>query len=214
MEMGHLPPAFEPTRKFRVLINVDETSVRLVPQEGKGHVSKSAYRLLCSGMPLGRNASLAAQRSAISHVAAICDHPEIQKRLPQVVLVGENQFTEGRAKTCSRSSACAITRRLLVASATPRRTKETTRMRSLFQMILVRVPAVLLRRRPLRSLFVRSHAAAEPTDSMPLGRLAGHRLKGEWRFSDSVALYTLDHHIGEQSLFVHRTEFRTAGCRD
>ena len=87
----------DPPDKIRVLINVDETSVRLVPQEGKGHVSKSAYRLLCSGMPLGRNASLAAQRSAISHVAAICDHPEIQKRLPQVVLVGENQFTEGRA---------------------------------------------------------------------------------------------------------------------
>ena len=56
-----------------------------------------AYRLLCSGFPLGRNASLAAQRSAITHVTAICDHPEIQKRLPQLVLVGENQFTERRA---------------------------------------------------------------------------------------------------------------------
>ena len=84
-------------QKIRVLINVDETSVRLVPEEGKGHVSNRAYRLLCSGMPLGRNASLAAQRSAITHVTAICDHAEIQKRLPQVVLVSENQFTEGRA---------------------------------------------------------------------------------------------------------------------
>ena len=87
----------DPPEKIRVLINVDETSVRLVPAEGKGHVSHRAYRLLCSGMPLGRNASLAAQRSAITHVTAICDHPEIQNRLPQVVLVGENQFTEGRA---------------------------------------------------------------------------------------------------------------------
>ena len=87
----------DPPEKIRVLINVDETSVRLVPAEGKGHVSNRAYRLLCSGMPLGRNASLAAQRSAITHVTAICDHPEIQTRLPQVVLVGENQFTEGRA---------------------------------------------------------------------------------------------------------------------
>ena len=87
----------DPREKIRVLINVDETSVRLVPEEGKGHVSNRAYRLLCSGMPLGRNASLAAQRSAITHVAAICDQPEIQNRLPQVVLVGENQFTEGRA---------------------------------------------------------------------------------------------------------------------
>ena len=80
-----------------MLINVDETSVRLVPEEGKGHASNRAYRLLCSGMPLGRNASLAAQMSAITHVTAICDHAEIQKRLPQVVLVSENQFTEGRA---------------------------------------------------------------------------------------------------------------------
>ena len=82
--------------KTRVLVNVDETSVRLVPQEGKGHVSNRAYRLLCSGLPLGRNASLAAQRSAITHVTAICDNPEIQNLLPQVVLVGESQFTEVR----------------------------------------------------------------------------------------------------------------------
>ena len=88
---------FDWDQKIRVLINVDETSVRLVPEEGKGHVSNRAYRLLCSGMPLGRNASLAAQRSAITHVTAICDHGEIQKLLPQVVLVSENQFTEERA---------------------------------------------------------------------------------------------------------------------
>ena len=79
----------DPREKIRVLINVDETSVRLVPEEGKGHVSNRAYRQLCSGMPLGRNASLAAQRSAITHVAAICDQPEIQNRLPQVLLVSE-----------------------------------------------------------------------------------------------------------------------------
>ena len=76
---------------------MDETSVRLVPEEGKGHVSSRAYRLLCCGTPLGRNASLSAQRSAITHVTAISDDPEIQKRLPQVVLVGVNQVTEARA---------------------------------------------------------------------------------------------------------------------
>ena len=46
---------------------------------------------------------------------------------------------------------------------------------------------------------------------MPVEELTGHRLQGEGRFSDSDALYTLDHHIGKQSLFVHRIEFRTAG---
>ena len=91
------PQRVDPPPKIRVLINLDETSVRLVPEEGKGHVGNRAYRLLCSGTPLGRNASLAAQRSAITHLTAICDHPEIQNRLPQVVLVGENQVTDGRA---------------------------------------------------------------------------------------------------------------------
>ena len=81
--------------KIRVLINVDETNVRLVPDEGKGHLGNRAYRLLRSGMPLGRDASLGSQRASITHVAAICDHKEIQKRLPQVVLVGEHQFTQG-----------------------------------------------------------------------------------------------------------------------
>ena len=72
--------------------------------EGKGHVSKRAYRLLCSGTPLGRNASLSAQRSAITHVTAISDDPEIQKRLPQVVLVGVNQVTEARAYRLAREA--------------------------------------------------------------------------------------------------------------
>ena len=80
-----------------VLINVEEPSVVLVPEEGKGHIRNRAYRQLCSGVSLGRNASLAAQRSAIQHVTEICDHPDIENRLPQVLLVGENQFSEGRA---------------------------------------------------------------------------------------------------------------------
>ena len=86
----------DPPGRPRVLINLDETSVRLVPQEGCGHVSKRAYRLYVKGIPMGRKASLAAQRSAITHVAAICDHPDFQLLLPQVVLVGENQINEAR----------------------------------------------------------------------------------------------------------------------
>ena len=86
----------DPPGRPRVLINLDETSVRLVPQEGCGHVSKRAYRLFVKGIPRGRKASLAAQRSAITHVAAICDHPDFQLLLPQVVLVGENQINEAR----------------------------------------------------------------------------------------------------------------------
>ena len=52
------------TGRPQVLINMDETNVKLVPQERDGHVSKGAYRLFVKGHPLGRNASLSAQRSS------------------------------------------------------------------------------------------------------------------------------------------------------
>ena len=72
-----------------VLINVDETSVRLVPDEGAGHVSKRAYRLFLGGVTMARRASLAQRRSTVTHVAAITDKPNFQRILPEAVLVGE-----------------------------------------------------------------------------------------------------------------------------
>ena len=100
--------SMDPPERERVLINVDETSVRLVPEEGRGHVTKRAYRLFVSGVPMGRRASLAACRSTITHVAAICDKKNFQRLLPQVVLVGENQVTEARlAALRSASPECA-----------------------------------------------------------------------------------------------------------
>ena len=96
--------SMDPPERERVLINIDETSVRLVPEEGRGHVSKRAYRLFVSGVPMGRRASLAACRSCVTHVAAICNKTTFQQLLPQVVLVGENQVTEGRLATL-RSAA-------------------------------------------------------------------------------------------------------------
>ena len=73
MSLEYFLQSMDPPERERVLINVDETSVRLVPEEGRGHVSKRAYRLFVSGKPMGRRASLAACRSTITHVAAICD---------------------------------------------------------------------------------------------------------------------------------------------
>ena len=76
----------------RVLISVDETNVRLVPDEGPGHVSKRAYRLFLEGVTMGRRASLAQRRSTVTHVAAITDKPNFQRILPQVVRVGQNEL--------------------------------------------------------------------------------------------------------------------------
>ena len=94
----------DPPERERVLINVDETSVRLVPDEGPGHVRKRAYRLFLAGSTMGRRASLAQRRSAVTHVAAITDKPNFQRILPQVILVGENQVSEAKLATL-RSSA-------------------------------------------------------------------------------------------------------------
>ena len=91
----------------QLLINIDETNVKLVPQERDGHVSKRAYRLFVKGRPMGRNASLAAQRSSITHVAAICDRPDFQTLLPQVVIAGANQLSDARLATLRlRAPAC------------------------------------------------------------------------------------------------------------
>ena len=90
-----------------MVINIDETNVKLVPQERAGHVSKRAYRLFVHGRPMGRNASLAAQRSSITHVAALCDRAHFQNLLPQVVLVGANQVSEERlARVRMSAPAC------------------------------------------------------------------------------------------------------------
>ena len=50
----------------QVLINIDETSVKLVPQEREGHVSTRANRLFVHGRSMGRNASLSVFRSTIT----------------------------------------------------------------------------------------------------------------------------------------------------
>ena len=83
---------------------MDETCVRLVPEEGRGHVSKKAYRLFVEGKPMGRRATLGQRRSNITHVAAICDKPSFQRLLPQVILLGEKQVSEDQVRAYRLSS--------------------------------------------------------------------------------------------------------------
>ena len=56
---------------------------------------------------MGRNASLAAQRSTITHVAALCDRADFQTLLPQVVLVSLNTVNQERlARIRMTAPAC------------------------------------------------------------------------------------------------------------
>ena len=78
------------TRKV-VLINFDETNVKLVGQERPGHITERAHRLSVSSHSVGRKAGLRAQRSTLTHLAAVCNCHEVQASLPQLVLIGEKQ---------------------------------------------------------------------------------------------------------------------------
>ena len=79
MALEHVWQGMDLHERERVLLSTDETSVRLVLWGGRGHVSKKAYWLVVEGVPIGRRASLAAYRSTITHVTAICG--EAVKRL-------------------------------------------------------------------------------------------------------------------------------------
>ena len=93
-----------PSDRTLVLLNIDETNVKLVLHEPKGHVCARAYRLHVQGVPMGRDASLSARRSCTTHMAAICDRPEFQRLLPQAALIGERQVSEARYETIQRNA--------------------------------------------------------------------------------------------------------------
>ena len=79
-----------------VLVNFDETSVKLVPEEKPGFLSEAAHRLSVTGRPMGRRVARSATRACLTHLAAICTCPDIQKELPQIILIGENQMSQER----------------------------------------------------------------------------------------------------------------------
>jgi len=73
-----------------VHINMDETSVKLFSGDAKGAVAALPGEKMKE--TLGRaeqRASLRVRRSAISHVAFVCDDEEIQRLLPQVIIGNE-----------------------------------------------------------------------------------------------------------------------------
>ena len=79
-----------------VLVNSDETSVKLVPDEKPGFLSRAAHRQSATGKAVGKRIGRSATRACVTHLAATCTCPHIQAELPQVVLVGEKQMSSER----------------------------------------------------------------------------------------------------------------------
>ena len=76
-----------------VLLNLDETNVRLHQEGGKGHLSLRAQKLRRRPQSLCRSVPRNVTRASLTHVAIICDDMRIQRDLPQVLLVGEQQVS-------------------------------------------------------------------------------------------------------------------------
>lgn len=71
-------------------INLDETSVKLLPDTGCGHLVVRACRLRRSAGGLHRPATRGQTRARLTHIAMICDDADVQRRLPQVLVCGAN----------------------------------------------------------------------------------------------------------------------------
>ena len=87
-----------PLTKKPLCINVDETSVKLDQDVQHGHVTDVA-RKLAKGKTLRRKIPKGITRTAYSLVAVICDDSDIQKLLPQFIVVNKRTCTEAVHKT-------------------------------------------------------------------------------------------------------------------
>ncbi len=87
-----------PAAKKPLHVNIDETSVKLDQDARHGHVTKSAKKLARAN-ELRRKIPKAHTRTAYSLVAVICDDAEIQKSLPQFIVVNKKICTESLYET-------------------------------------------------------------------------------------------------------------------
>ena len=87
-----------PVTKKPLCVNIDESSIKLDQDVRYGHVTASA-RKLAKGKMLRRQIPKGMTRTAYSLVAVICDDAEIQKSLPQFIVVNKKSCTEAVYKT-------------------------------------------------------------------------------------------------------------------
>ena len=92
-----------PEGRLPLLVNFDETSVRLFTEGSTGHLSKGVRQRARSGAPVGRRVSRATTRACITHLAVVCNDLAVQQCLPQVLIVGKQQVSEARLASLKSS---------------------------------------------------------------------------------------------------------------
>ena len=75
-------------------INLDETSVCLFQGGGKGTIVCRKRRLDANRQPV-QQVSSGRKRMCLTHIAMVCDRPDVQPVLPQVVIGNEATFKAG-----------------------------------------------------------------------------------------------------------------------
>ena len=83
-----------PAGKVPLRINLDETSICLYQGEGKGTIIADKKR----SRPM-QNVSRGKRRCCLTHVAFLCDRPDVQPLLPQVLIGNEATFLVGLLPT-------------------------------------------------------------------------------------------------------------------
>lgn len=92
-----VPPGMTPLR-----INFDETAVRYQVESRSGCLTQSAQRERRTPRSLTRQATRATTRSMLSLCTFVCDDAEIQKRLPQVLVVNGRRTSAAEADAMLR----------------------------------------------------------------------------------------------------------------
>ena len=94
-----------PVTKRPLCVNIDESSIKLDQDVRYGHVTASA-RKLAKGKMLRRQIPKGMTRTAYSLVAVICDDAEIQKSLPQFIVVNKKELHAGSLQGIAGQRAC------------------------------------------------------------------------------------------------------------
>ena len=91
-----------PAAKRRLLVNMDETSVRLHQSPADGHLVQSAVMQKQLPKSLLQDVSTGSLRGCMTLVAFVCNDPDVQRCLPQVLLASRalvSNDTEAKLKT-------------------------------------------------------------------------------------------------------------------
>ena len=83
---SHVLPGFVMLR-----INLDETSISFFQGNGKGAVAFRKRKQSPSEEPV-QSVARSTKRSCLTHIGLVCDRPDLQPRLPQVIIGNEHQF--------------------------------------------------------------------------------------------------------------------------